>query len=117
ISSPARPTVPRDVSHGSRHRRMKKHLFLALRILLAAAGVAFIALSLTWRDTVVLPAGWEVAGAPLAEPAEADVVTESIDARGRPQGLLELEVTLGDDRVEQVVLHAEQLDTGPQAPR
>lgn len=96
---------------------MKKHLFLVLRFLLAAAGIAFIALSLTWRDSVVLPAGWDVAGAPLAEATHAEVVKEDIAPTGRPQGMLELDVPLEGDRVERVTLDAAALDADPAGPQ
>lgn len=95
---------------------MKKHLVLALRILLAVAGIAFIAVSLTWRDTVVLPAGWSVGGTVLAEATKADVVSESIDAEGRPQGDLVLSVPLEGDRAQELTLAASQLDRGPGTP-
>lgn len=40
---------------------MKKYLSLLIRLILAAAGVAFICWSLTWHDSVALPAGYTTA--------------------------------------------------------
>jgi len=40
---------------------MKKHIGLILRLLVAAAGIAFIVYSLNWADRVELPAGYELA--------------------------------------------------------
>ncbi len=96
---------------------MKKQLFLVLRILLALAGVAFIVLSLTWRDSVILPAGWLVDGRRIAQATTADVVSESLDARGRPRGDLILAVPIGEGVVEEITLPASSLDTGPRAPQ
>lgn len=57
----------------------KKHLSLALRFVVAAAGLAYIALALTWSDQVAIPAGTTLPdGRTLAEPTVFKVVNERL---------------------------------------
>jgi uncharacterized protein (TIRG00374 family) len=68
--------------------RMKKHAGWIARLLVAIAGISFIALTLTWHDQVVLPAGYRlVGGTTLAEQATVPVIKKNktqlhVDTRG-----------------------------------
>ncbi len=55
---------------------MRRHLGLVVRILLAAAGVTYIALNLEWSDRVLLPAGTMVDGSALTESVKAPVLEQ-----------------------------------------
>ncbi|MEM6750483.1 MAG: lysylphosphatidylglycerol synthase transmembrane domain-containing protein [Planctomycetota bacterium] len=59
--------------------RFRKLLGPALRIVLAVAGIAFVATQVTWQDTIVFPAGYADGG---VEPGRAYRVTAS------PEGVL-----------------------------
>lgn len=92
---------------------MKKHLFLILRLAVAAAGIGYIVWSLTWVDHVLVPAGTAVHDRPLEAdrafpivdgdaaafnaglpvvvrtpggPAPADVWSVPVDGRGNGNG-------------------------------
>ena len=57
---------------------MNKYLSLLIRLLLAAAGVAFICWSLTWRDHVILPAGYTAANFHVgSKPLNCDITART----------------------------------------
>lgn len=63
---------------------MKRRLGLILRILIAIAGITFIAMSVTWHDSVTLPKGFEVPlpeGASFVMPQKATFAVTQVDAR------------------------------------
>ncbi len=64
---------------------MKKHLSLLLRILFAAAGVAYIAVTLTWSDHIVVPVEASLPnGVILEEPTAFKVIEgDLIDKEGK----------------------------------
>lgn len=62
---------------------MKRRLGLILRILIAIAGISFIAMSVTWQDSVTLPKGFEVPlaqGATFVMPEQATFPATQINA-------------------------------------
>jgi uncharacterized protein (TIRG00374 family) len=81
---------------------MKKHLSLLLRILFAAAGVAYIAFTLTWSDHIVVPADVELKnGVTLAKPTAFRVIEgDLIDKEGRV-------VILVDEKTPQEITRAQ----------
>ena len=59
---------------------LKKNLSIVLRLAVAAAGIAYVAYTLNWHDAVVLPAGYDVAGAVSLPHEQAfDVIAQEGD--------------------------------------
>ncbi|MCC7146804.1 MAG: flippase-like domain-containing protein [Phycisphaeraceae bacterium] len=92
----------------------KKHIYAVLRVLFALAGVTYIALTLTWRDQVVLPAGGgageQIAG--LAAGKAYPVVEGQVDRTGA-RGDLKVAVAQADGSLSLVTVRAEQIGQGP----
>lgn len=96
---------------------MKRWLFLVLRVLVAVAGLAFIALTLTWRDSVALPAGFPLPGGEqLAKATSAAIDRDRLDEHGQPVGELLLLVPHGDSKIS-VALPASKLGAAADQPR
>ncbi|HEX7009512.1 MAG TPA: lysylphosphatidylglycerol synthase transmembrane domain-containing protein [Phycisphaeraceae bacterium] len=94
---------------------MKKHLARIARLILAAAGVAYIALSLTWTDQVLLPAGTPLPdGTTLAQPQAARVISRP--SPGQAGGVWTVQLTKEADGSQPVLtLPDTALDTGDEA--
>lgn len=97
--------------------RMKKHLFLALRLLMAIAGIAFIAFTLTWRDSVVLPAGYRLpSGAVLSQETRADV-DASTPLADEDSPVIPVRVRLSNGETELTQIRREELGDSASEPR
>lgn len=99
---------------------MSRTLSLALRIFLAAAGLAYIAWTVHWTDQIVLPSGeyqtaegkkihldrdqWVDISEPLRDP----------EALGEP---LEVQIRTGDGRIVKVVVQPEQWGSSAESVR
>lgn len=81
---------------------MKKHLSLLLRILFAAAGVGYIALTLTWSDSIVVPAGVVLPnGVTPVKPMPFKVIEgDIIDKEGKLVVQLDEKTTMEVDRAK-----------------
>ena len=91
---------------------MKKHLSLLLRILFAAAGVGYIAFTLTWSDSIVVPAGVVLPnGVTPVKPMPFKVIEgDIIDEQGKLVIRLDEKTTMEVDRAK---LGAEVTDYRP----
>jgi len=81
---------------------MKKHLSLLLRILFAAAGVAYIAVTLTWTDHIVVPAQVKLPSGVVTEKPTAFKVIEGdlIDTEGALVIRLDEQTTMPIERAQ-----------------
>ena len=96
----------------------RRHAFLILRLVLAAAGIAFIVGSLDWRDAVFLPVGWTFEDrVVLAEAAWFDVIEVDVADDGTPRGTLRLTPPDGVSGSGPLLLDADRLGTAGEAPR
>ncbi len=79
------PLGARSRCQRSRRDSMKKNLSLVLRILFAAAGVAYIAVTLTWTDHIVVPAQTRLPNGVITEKPTPFKVIEGdlIDTEGK----------------------------------
>ncbi|QQE11490.1 flippase-like domain-containing protein [Planctomycetota bacterium] len=58
--------------------KVKKYISLVLRLVVAVAGIAYIAWSLTWTDSLLLPSGYELwDGYTVNAPTEYKVISEN----------------------------------------
>lgn len=85
----------------------KRTASLVLRIVIAAVGLTYVATTLTWTDSITLPADWPIDGHPVGEQARSFPVTQL--------GEQEVRFETPDGRIETLPTAAlTQTEDGPQ---